>query len=230
MSAKQEPVQKTDSEYRSIYTEHYYSGRDSFFYKIFGGYKDVRPYFNRLAHWFEPWVEGPKLLDIGCAYGYFLNRFEGRGELHGVDVSEHAIEVARQLYPDHQFATATLGVEPLPYSDNSFRTVFATDVVEHLRYEHQPAAAADVLRILEPGGHWLITTPNRSVIRRIFYAIPDRMEHHFGMRDHRGWIGFFEAAGFEVEDFWTYLHGMLPFRWRRGILPELALVLRKPSV
>lgn len=215
-------------QYQEIYTENYYSGRDSFFYKATGGYRDVRPYFNRLARWFMPFAEAGPVLDIGCAYGYMLGRFAGLGPLHGVDVSEHAIEVARREMPEAEFAVSTLGVEPLPFADNSFQTILTTDVVEHLHYEDQPRAAADVLRVLRPGGVWLVTTPNQGLLRRVFYRIPDRMEHHFGMRECRDWLGFLAGEGFGVVDFWTYLHGLLPFRWRRGGLPELAMVLRKP--
>lgn len=222
-----ESIQKTD--YEQIYTATYYSGENSFFYKIFGGYKDIRPYFNRLARWFDSYVQGPNILDIGCAYGYLLNRFNGRGQLFGVDVSEYAIAVAQQNYPDYKFQTAILGVKPLPFADGFLQTVIATDVMEHLHYKDQPAAAKDILRVLAPGGKFLMTTPNRSLIRRIFYRIPDRMEHHFGMRDQRDWINFFVSQGFELVRTWTYLHGMLPFRWRFGILPELAVVLQKPE-
>lgn len=222
-------MNQPQSDYERIYTENYYSGQDSFFYKIFGGYKDIRPYFDRIARWFQPYVKGPEILDIGCAYGYFLDRFQGQGNLHGVDVSEHAIAVAKATYPNYAFATAILGVAPLPFEDNKFQTIFATDVVEHLHYSDQAAATKDVLRVLAPGGCWLITTPNRSILRRIFYRIPDRMEHHFGMRDQRGWVNFLLAQGFELVTTWTYLHGMLPFRWRFGILPELAVILRKPA-
>lgn len=213
--------------YADIYTADYYSGKDSFFYKISGGYKDFRPYFNRLARWFMPHVQGPNILDVGCAYGYMLERFVGYGNLHGIDVSAHAIAVARRRLPQAQLHVGTLGVDPIPYADATFQTVLMTDVIEHLVYDDQPAAAAEIRRVLQPGGHWLITTPNLSLVRRVFYRIPDRMEHHFGMRDHRGWLAFFAGQGFEVVDWWTYLHGMLPFRWRRGLLPEFAVVLRR---
>ncbi len=222
-----EPAEQPD--YREIYTENYYSGKDSFFYKISGGYKDFRPYFNRLARWFGPFVNPGPVLDIGCAYGYFLSRFEGAGPLHGLDVSEHAIQVARQKYPDATFGTAILGQEPLPSEDNFFQTLIMSDVLEHLTYQDQPVGVQEVLRVLKPGGHWLITTPNYGVLRKIFYRIPDRMEHHFGMRIHSDWIAFLQDQGLELVDFWTYAHGMLPFRWRRGGLPELAMVMRKPG-
>jgi len=213
--------------YREIYTEDYYSGKNSFFYKL-TGYKDFQGYFDRLARWFAPHVAGERLLDIGCAYGFLLRRFQGEYELHGIDVSDHAIGEARTLLPEATFHVGALGVEPLPYNDNSLDTMLCTDVLEHLLYEDQPRAAQDMLRVLKPGGRLCVSTPNGGIIRKLFYFIPDRMEHHFGMRNHRGWLTFFGQQGFEIVDYWTYLHGLLPFRWRRGGLPELGFVVRKP--
>jgi SAM-dependent methyltransferase len=146
-----------------------------------------------------------------------------------MDVSDHAIRIARRSVPDATFVVAPLAVEPLPYDDATFGTVIATDVLEHLTPADQNQALDDVFRVLRPGGRWLITTPNLGLIRRVFYRIPDRLEHHFGMRRADAWVRLFESRGWVVRDWWTYLHGMLPFRWRRGGLPELALVVERPA-
>jgi len=215
-------------DYREIYTERYFSGKDSFFYKATGGYRDVRVYFDRLARWFSPFVSGPRILDIGCAYGYLLRRFSGKGELYGVDVSEYALSRAKEIIPEAHLSIVTLGREPLPFPDGFFRTVLTTDVLEHLKPEDQPGAVQEIARVLERGGYWLITSPNYGIVRRLFYFFADRMEHHTGMRRVDRWIEFLLPFGFELETFWTYLHGLFPFRlMRKGGLTEMALVLRR---
>lgn len=217
-------------DYSRIYTHDYFSGKDSFFYKATGGYRDVRTYFDRLARWFSPYVQGPRILDAGCAYGFLLRRFQGRGELYGVDVSAFALEKAREILPEGKFQRVTLGMEELPFPSRYFQTVLTTDVLEHLSYEDQGKAAQEMARVLAPGGHWLITSPNFGIIRRLFYFLPDRMEHHVGMRRVDGWLSFLLPFGFELVAFWTYLHGLFPFRLlNRGGLPEMALVLRRKA-
>lgn len=215
-------------DYAHVYTENYFSGRDSFFYKATGGYRDVRVYFDRLARWFSPFVKGPRILDVGCAYGFLLKRFRGRGELLGVDVSEYALSKAKKILPEAHFQQVTLGEEPLPFPDGYVHTVFTTDVLEHLTFPHQERAAQEVARVLSSGGHWLITSPNYGIVRKLFYFLPDRMEHHIGMRRVDQWIPFLTPFGFELKSYWTYLHGLFPLRFQnRGGLPELAMVLER---
>lgn len=188
----------------------------------------MRVYFDRLSHWFSPYVSGPRILDIGCAYGYLLKRFLGRGELYGVDVSEYALSRAREIVPEAHLSVVTVGKEPLPFPDRFFQTIFTTDVLEHLEPEDQEKAVYEICRVLNPSGYWLITSPNYGMVRRLFYNLADRMEHHIGMRRVDRWIEFLLPFGFELESFWTYLHGLFPFRFmKKGGLPEMALVLRR---
>ena len=217
-------------EYEKVYTERYFSGKDSFFYKATGGYRDVKPYFDRLQRWFAPYVEGPRILDGGCAYGFMLKRFAHKGEVYGVDVSEYALAKARENLPEGKFFRVTVGREPLPFPSDHFATIFMNDVLEHLTYEDQGRALVEIYRVLEPKGHFLVTTPNGQWIRRVFYFLPDRMEHHIGLRSKEAWLALFRVVGFEVVEFFTYLHGLFPFRCRSGgVLPEVGFVLRKEA-
>lgn len=216
--------------YEEIYTERYFSGKDSFFYKATGGYRDVKRYFDRLKGWFSPYVQGPRILDIGCAYGFMLKRFQERGELYGVDVSAYALKKAQENLPEGKFFQVTVGVDPLPFPPDHFQTIFMNDVLEHLTYPHQEEALKEVFRVLTPGGFFLVTTPNGEWIRKTFYFLPDRLEHHIGLRGKEEWKRLFEKEGFSIVTYWTYLHGLFPFRITgKGSLPEVAFVLTKPS-
>jgi putative AdoMet-dependent methyltransferase len=208
------------------YDQDYFEGRTSFFYS-FGGYRDVGQYFNRLAGWFRPHVgEGP-ILDIGCAYGFLLARFDDGRPLSGCDVSPWALSQAKQRLPHAHLTQTHPDTMDLPYADRSFGTVFCTDVLEHLPHAQQAHMLQEVIRVLTPGGRFCMTTPNLSLMRRVIYRRPDRSEGHIGMRRVDGWAHLLAQNGLNVVEHWTYLNGFLPGRYRRRFLPECGLVAVK---
>ncbi len=209
-----------------MYDRDYFAGRTSFFYGL-TGYRDFRSYFDRLAAWFRPHVGDGPLLDVGCAYGFLLARFDDGRELHGCDVSPWALAQARRTLPAARLSEADAG-RGLPYGSAHFDAVVCTDVIEHIPPSAQPHALAEMARVLLPGGHFFMTTPNQSWIRRMIYGHADRREGHVGMDHVDAWCGRLGGAGLEVVDDWTYVHGCLPGRSRYSrLLPECAVVARK---
>ncbi len=103
---------------------------------------------------------GGRWLDVGCAAGVFLHRFQraqapGAWELHGVEPNPQAAEVARSRY-GLQVITGTL--EQAAYPDASFDVVTLWDVLEHL---HDPLDSLnEIRRILKPGGVLALRVPN----------------------------------------------------------------------
>jgi 2-polyprenyl-3-methyl-5-hydroxy-6-metoxy-1,4-benzoquinol methylase len=95
---------------------------------------------------------GARVLEVGCAYGYFLELLRGRyPDSVGVDVSEVAVTAARDRGLDAR-AGDLLEVDV----QGSFGAVCLWDTIEHL------AAPDAVLRrateLLAPGGHVFLTT------------------------------------------------------------------------
>ena len=209
------------------YGKEYFEGRGSFFYRIAGGYRDFRQYFDRLARWFRPYVGRGPVLDVGCAYGYLLARFDDGRPLVGCDVSAFAVRRARRVLPRAHLLEADAG-HGLPYADGAFAAVFCTDVLEHIAPGRQGAALDDMVRVLAPGGHLCMTTPNRAWVRDLLYRSADAGEGHVGMAHVDEWRRRLAARGLSVMDSWTYLHGFVPGRFRRvRWLPECALTARK---
>lgn len=98
-----------------------------------------------------------RLLDIGCATGFFLNgmRKQGDWELHGVEVNPYAAQIAREKH-NLQVRIGTL--RESSYSDSYFDAVTMWDVLEHL---HDPLAnLEEIARILAPDGILIIRVPN----------------------------------------------------------------------
>lgn len=106
------------------------------------------------------------LLDVGCGYGYLLERFGGRYSLYGTDISQHAVDVARARLPESTLATAD-AQQGLPF-DRLFRTILLVNVLEHLP---RPAEAVVSLReSLAPGGVCVVHLPTiNNAANRLYY-------------------------------------------------------------
>jgi 2-polyprenyl-3-methyl-5-hydroxy-6-metoxy-1,4-benzoquinol methylase len=97
-----------------------------------------------------------RLLDVGCAYGFFLEAARKRGwDVDGIDISEHAVAYAR----DHLGLPAKAGVlEEAGYEPASFDVITAWDVVEHFP---DPLRELQYLyTLLKPGGLLVLSTPD----------------------------------------------------------------------
>ena len=96
------------------------------------------------------------ILDVGSSTGTNLRmlRSEAFTNFQGVDLSPEA----KRFCESKGLGTVRLGsILDLPYSDNSFDLVLATDVVEHV--EEDMLALSEIQRVLRPGGFALITVP-----------------------------------------------------------------------
>ena len=56
--------------------------------------------------------------------------------------------------------------DPYPYPDEHFSTVLCCELIEHL-YHDPMHLMSEVNRILKPGGHFVITTPNIAALRGV---------------------------------------------------------------
>lgn len=107
---------------------------------------------------------GVKILDIGCASGYFLSLCAAKGaEAHGLDASDYAIGRARER-AGLRVAVGDAG-DRLPYGNQMFSIVTMFDVIEHLAAPGP--ALRDIARVLENGGRLFLTTPNTRSLERL---------------------------------------------------------------
>jgi len=127
---------------------------------------------------------GDRLLDIGCGFGRHSYEALRRGadvvssdfalpELIEVDAWVLAMEAEGEL-PDKVSSTSCNGdVTQLPFPDNTFDRIIASEVLEHI--EDDVAALAELTRVLRPGGTMAATVP-AALPERLCWALSD--EYH----------------------------------------------------
>ena len=90
-------------------------------------------------------------LDVGCGVGvtdrFLADRF---GDLHGVDIAGDAVERARETNPNVHYASYDGGALPVP--DDAVDVAFTICVVHHVPTEDWPVFAAEMKRVVRPGG------------------------------------------------------------------------------
>lgn len=93
------------------------------------------------------------VLEVGCGNGKTLSAFARRsGRVTAVDISPSAIALARR-HPSAAAADLTVGdARCLPFRDGAFDAVVLVHIVGHLSEPGRRAAAAEVHRVLGPGG------------------------------------------------------------------------------
>jgi ubiquinone/menaquinone biosynthesis C-methylase UbiE len=101
-------------------------------------------------------ADGQRILEIGCGTGNLTTRVKSSHpgvEVVGSDPDPRALDRARRkaagmagIRFDHAYA------QRLPYADGEFDRVLSSMMLHHLDAEAKPDAAAEIFRVLRPGG------------------------------------------------------------------------------
>jgi SAM-dependent methyltransferase len=97
-----------------------------------------------------------RILDIGCGDGSFAARFRRDAEVFGVDVSQQAIDLAKEVGVSAY--KADVSCERLPFENGFFDVVYMGDVIEHLL--DPDFAIKEASRVMKPDGVLVLSTPN----------------------------------------------------------------------
>jgi len=118
-------------------------------------------------------LENPRILDFGCGTGWLSEMLSKYGHVTGVDLAESAIATAKSRVPQGTFFAGDIFKISLP-SDH-FDVVVSQEVIAHV--PDQVAYLDRAADVLKPGGHLIITTPNKFVIERSDVFPPQPPEH-----------------------------------------------------
>ncbi|MFJ8824704.1 class I SAM-dependent methyltransferase [Streptomyces sp. NPDC102467] len=159
------------------------------------------------------------VLDVGCGDGSAATvaaRLLPGHRLVGVDWSQNALRRAAVRVPEAvRLVRGELTCHGLPFRDSIAHAVLLSEVIEHLV---DPDAALDeIRRVLRPGGHLMLSTPNLAAwynralllagVQPVFSEVSLRAIHgrpgtevvgHLRLYTPRALRQFVAAAGFDV--------------------------------
>jgi SAM-dependent methyltransferase len=104
-----------------------------------------------------------RILVDGCGVGMYVRALRPYAQqVAGIDIEMEHLAIARANAADANAADAAIAqalCERLPYADDTFDLVLSHEVLEHVTDDR--LAAAEMVRVLKPGGRAVIFVPNR---------------------------------------------------------------------
>jgi 2-polyprenyl-3-methyl-5-hydroxy-6-metoxy-1,4-benzoquinol methylase len=174
-----------------------------------------------------PTGEQGMALDLGCGSGYFSRILSERNwSVMAIDTDPENVERAREFAKEADLADAISGLSRLP--EGRFGLALALEIIEHMPRSHGERLLREVLRVLEPGGRLLLSTPNRCSPEGLGgYYWGEKIrgwgrwnawdDTHVEIYSARGILRLVRTCGFIVERVTGYWYeGNLPLigRWR----------------
>jgi SAM-dependent methyltransferase len=161
-----------------------------------------------VRRWLNALPPGTRVLDAGCGEGVLVDEYADRLRIVGLDASYASDRVRRG------------SLTALPYGSAEFDRALCLDVLEHLPFDEQPRALAELFRVLTPGGRLLVSVPNLAHLQsRVQFLLRGRLIRtaselkHPGDRPAGDYIALGRRAGFTLEA-------------RSGIFPTVPVVTR----
>jgi ubiquinone/menaquinone biosynthesis C-methylase UbiE len=106
------------------------------------------------------------ILDVGCGNGWVAKEFlPKRKQVCSLDISVTNPAIVQKLYHNEKHFGIAADSFCLPFNDNSFDCVIASEIIEHV---FDPAGfIKELFRVVKKGGSLIITTPYKEKL--IYY-------------------------------------------------------------
>ncbi|MBF0457106.1 MAG: class I SAM-dependent methyltransferase [Nitrospirae bacterium] len=146
-------------------------------------------------------IEDKNVLDIGCGFGWFPLNCLSRGvkSIVGLEISEDSLSIAKKYLISEKLSLNIGIATDLAFDNDSFDTVTAWDVIEHIPLKTEEAMFKEVYRVLKHNGVFYMSTPHSSLFCTIFDPAWWLMGHrHYSQNEL---VSIAEDNGFKVELF-----------------------------
>ena len=157
--AKNSAKNSADEANRNYFRQAYRTGRHGW------GIQEPSPYavefLRRLAALLPKNVPGGRLLDVGCGEGRHAIAAAKLGfQVTAIDFEPLALKRARRFAAQHGAKSTRFQVAnmlALPFADSAFDIVLDYGCLHHQKKSAWPAYKANVLRVLKPGGFYVLS-------------------------------------------------------------------------
>lgn len=103
-----------------------------------------------------------RIIDVGCGRGWLANLLTEYGSVEGVEPVAPVINHARQLFPNIKFYHGDAQTILTSPSFSAYDIAVCSEVLEHINDSEKKIFVDNLIRLLKPGGHLIITTPRRE--------------------------------------------------------------------
>jgi 2-polyprenyl-3-methyl-5-hydroxy-6-metoxy-1,4-benzoquinol methylase len=154
-------------------------------YKFESYFNELKPFINLSSE--------VKLLDIGCAYGSFLNVARQYCSVTGADISKHAVDIARNRLPGVTILHSDiLGLR----LDQKFDVITCFDILEHVP---QIEAALDHIKnLLSDNGILVLSVPVYDTIIGQIVMKLDKDPTHIHKNSRYWWLNLLTTNHYQI--------------------------------
>lgn len=153
--------------------------------------KDFASYYNL--------DDGAKILDVGCAKGFMLydfKKFNKTFDLHGIDISEYAIENSlAEVKENLKVADA----KSLPYDDNFFDLVISINTIHNLNKHECAVSLKEISRVSKKDAFLTVDAFRNDEEKERMYAWNLTAKTIMSVDE---WVKFFSDNNYNGDFYW----------------------------
>lgn len=148
-------------------------------------------------------VKGKVVLDAACGEGYgsFIISEKAKN-VYGIDISNEAINLAKEKYKKNNLSFINASIEKLPIDDRSIDVAVSFETIEHVDESIQYNFLNEISRVLKEDGTFIISTPDKKI-----YSDEHNYKNEFHVKEfyEDEFINFLKSKFTYVEVYYQYL-------------------------
>lgn len=154
---------------------------------------------------FEEGLDNKRILDLGCASGYFGKELKKESNtVIGADISDKIIQEAKKVLDEALVLDIENDELPEQFIENPFDIIICAEIIEHLFDQETFLKKARLM--LKPQGKIIFTTPNFLIWNNRIKMLLGRFgpkevfndKSHIHLLSYKGFLSLISKAGFRV--------------------------------